>query len=82
MALDICPDCNNSVSTQAKSCPKCGLVLKSNKFGLGAVFYAGLMLIGFVLIWGLRGLPYVGATLIFVGSIGFILIFLRALITK
>ncbi|MGN1066885.1 MAG: zinc ribbon domain-containing protein [Candidatus Fimimonas sp.] len=36
MALTTCPECNNSVSTEAKTCPHCGYPLK--KDGGKAVF--------------------------------------------
>lgn len=83
MALDTCPDCNNSISTQAKSCPKCGRVLKSNKFGLGAIFYLALIVIGFVMYLGGTGIiPFAGSTVILVSAIGLIFLFLRAVVAK
>lgn len=49
MGLQKCKECGNDVSTQAKSCPKCGAVIKKNSGRLFAlVFLATLSVIGVI----------------------------------
>ena len=49
MALITCPECNNSVSTKAKTCPHCGAPVKiKKKTSLVTWIFAALLVLGFV----------------------------------
>ncbi len=59
MALQKCPECNNSVSTIAESCPQCGYPIRAKKIAVtrpveqvGLTFWGvvGAVILGIILI--------------------------------
>lgn len=82
MALIICPDCSNSVSSDAKNCPKCGKPIRTKDNALlGVVFYIAVIISGFVLARIFYQTPQVAFIPWFFGSVGLIFIFIRKLIS-
>jgi hypothetical protein len=45
MALINCKECNNEVSTTAKTCPKCGAKVQKDEGKVGFIGYGGLVLV-------------------------------------
>lgn len=47
MALTTCKECGNSISSQASSCPRCGVVLRK---GIGCLGWIGVAFLGLIVL--------------------------------